>query len=412
MERHVNEPRAQIWRLLRGLPAAAACLACLVMPAFSQNAAKETAITVGDGWGVVKELRHVDLQAGEHDVDFEAVPAEADLASLVLRSRRISFDVLSWDWVNGAAGGVVRCRIRSPVSASRVGVDFLYRVPGMKWSAIYEIVVRGEGEDEREPVSTDLRGVVRLVNGTAQEFSNAVIRLSGADREAPADGGPGFLFLDRASPLMDLWFDAPEPEAVNYAYDLPSRATLRPYSETDLPIITRSRTPARRVYSMAAEDFVLNSRELLPLRKWIVFRHEESRQQALMLPPGDVRVLLGGVRRQFVQTARFKRTAPGDEIRVDLGVADEVRGRRSAGARRSLPGGATSETFFLHLRNDGDSDVIVEVDEKPPAPLGWRVISSTHANRTSGVRLFFSPVVPAGVEEAIEYQISVSEPQI
>lgn len=400
-----------------------AFVAGLLAPAVqssAQSVLREAFVMVGDGWGIVKESRQIDLRSGEQDVDFTGIPPEADVALLVLRSRRISFEVLAWERVEdeGDRAGVVRCRIRSPVSAQRVGVELLYRVSGISWSASYEIVVRGEGEDEMEAVSTDLRGVVRLVNGTACAFSNAVIALSGPDvvpksaASGARAGGPGFLHLDRLNPLTDIWFDPPEDAAVTYAYDMPARVTLRPYSETDVPLISRTRMPASRVYAMIAEDFPLNAREFLPLRKWIVFRHGGTVQQDSMLPPGDVRVLLGGNRRQFLQTARFRRTTPGEEIRVDLGPSDEVKGRRSSGPREMVPGGTVSETCVLQLRNDGAEDFVVEVDEKPPAALGWRIISSTHPHRLSGTRVQFTPVLRGGTEQTIEYRLSVSEPKI
>lgn len=417
MERHVNQPGVRASPLLRMLVAFAAGLTAAAVQSPAQSVVRETAIMIGDGWGIVKESRQIDLRSGEQDVDFEGIPPEADLSSLVLRSRRISLEVLAWERVETARGdaGAVRCRIRSPVAAQRVGVDLLYRVDGMEWSASYEIVVRGEGDDEAEAVSTDLRGVARLINRTAGAFSNAVIALSGADpgmQDPSAAASPGFLDLDRSNPLTDIWFDAPEGEAVAYSYEMPARVSLRPYSESDVPLVLRNRMPASRVYAMTAEDFPLNAREHRPLRKWIVFRHGEGVQQDAMLPPGDVRVLLGGNRRQFVQTARFRRTAPGEEVRVDLGPSDEMKGRRFSGTRETQPGGMVTESYVVELRNEGDTDFVVEVDEKPPAALGWRIISATHAHRLSGTRLQFKPTVRSGADETIEYRLSVPEPQI
>lgn len=419
MERHVNQPGVRSSRPSSVLLAVSAFVAFATAWVHAQSVIRETAVTIGDGWGVVKESRQIDLRSGEQDVDFEGIPPEADLSSLVLRSRRISFEVFAWERVETAraGAGAVRCRIRSPVAAQRVGVDLLYRVAGMEWSASYEIVVRGEGGDETEAVSTDLRGVVRLINKTAGAFSNAVIALSGADpgpsvAAAPAAAGPGFLDLDRSNPLTDIWFEAPEGEAVAYSYEMPARVSVRPYSETDVPLVSRNRMPASRVYAMTAEDFPLDAREHLPLRKWIVFLHGEGAQRDAMLPPGDVRVLLGGNRRQFLQTARFRRTAPGEEIRVDLGPSDDVKGRRSSGTRDIQPGGIVTETYVVELRNEGDTDYVVEVDEKPPAALGWRIVGATHAHRLSGTRLQFKPTVRSGADETIEYRLSVPEPQL
>ena len=386
----------------------------LCREARAETELRESSVTISEEWAMVRELRRANLLHGEQDLDLDRIPAEADLSSLILRSRRVPLEVLSLERAE-TGHDVVHCRIRSPVEAARAGLDIMYRMRGLRWEAVYEIVVRGEGEDEREPVSCDLRGMIRIVNATTRTFSNTLVRIEQLEQSGDAErmSGPGFLVLDRADPLSDLWFDRAGEPAIPYQFNIPRRVNMAAHSETEVPLIVRVRTPAWRFYEMVAEEVPTGRREPMPLRKYISFRHEDERdEKAAMLPAGRVRVYAGARRRHFVQEARFQRTLRGGEIRVDLGLSDDVKAWRVAGPRVKLPGGGMGESSEIRIRNEGDTDVRVEVDEKPATTLGWSLISSTMPCREVSNRLRFSLTLGAGSEERIGYEFRLREPEI
>ena len=59
-----------------------------------ESSIRETSLTIGHGWAIVRELRSFSLNEGEQEVVFEGIPPEADLSSLVVRSRRVPLEVL------------------------------------------------------------------------------------------------------------------------------------------------------------------------------------------------------------------------------------------------------------------------------------------------------------------------------
>lgn len=406
-------------RKLFSIASACGCAVVLagsvVSAAWGQSRVRETTIAIGDGWGLVRELRQIDLRRGEQDLMLDGIPAEADLSTLIIRSRRAEVELLSWERPHGASPDTVHCRIRSAVAVPRAGIDVIYRIQGLRWAAEYEIVVRGEGEDERAPVSADLRGILRIGNNTSRVFSNAVVRIEHREgmSEAEKSMGPGFLMLDRSSPLSDLWFDAPGQPLIPYSFEVPARINLQPYSEVMAPLISKTRVPAWRFYSMASEKFPSDAREFEALNKMIAFRHDDDLLgPAVMLPPGNVRIYLGALRRHFVQEAFFQRTSPGEEIRVDLGPVDDVVGRRITGSRQTLPGSIKTESHEIHLQNRRDAGIRLEIDETPPVNLGWSLISSTLPCRQVSKRLLFSTSVAAGESAVIGYQLRIYEPEI
>ncbi len=429
-------------RLVRWLPGvlvAASALAGDVEPG-----ARETSLLVGRGWALVRELRTVSLGEGVDEFDLAGIPAEADLSSLVVRSRRFPAELLEWQWVpedakdaarapsgismsDGAAiwrpresrapasrpGGVVRCRLSSPSAVPRLGVDVIYVVRGPDWSAHYQVALRGEQAGDTEPVSVDLAGFVRLRNPCSAAFSNATVRLVG--RQEPPDAirrkDPGFPMVDPDSPLAGLWLqEAPAP-APEYDYVLPERIALGPGESADVVLVQTERTPASRVYRLDADEIPAGPKNA-PLRKWIVFSIAPAGRRGAALPPGPVTIFLGGQRTRLLQHAWFAHTPVGGELRMDLGPADDVVGSRLSRGRGAAVVGYFEEVFALRVLNRRPSDVLVEMDEKPPVNLEWDVVSATKPYVQSGRRLLFRARVAGGVEDVTEYRLRIRRPRL
>ena len=401
-------------------------------------------LAIGRGWATVREMRVVTVAQGEQDLVFDEIPEEADLSSLMLRANRVSLELLDWNWMTpspessalvrtagsvvwkpgqekeGGANAVeglrsVRCRVRTAVASQDVPVEMVYRVRGPAWAAKYEAAVRGEQSEEKEPVSVDLSGLVRITNPTQKSFAEATIVLVGAEDPPARDprSDPGILALDEDSPLADLWREPPPEAQTEFEYSLPRPVSLGAHSETDVSIIRTMRTPASRIYSMVSEDLQLGGSAVgEPLRKWIVFQNVAANRMGQALPPGRVQVFLGGMRTHLLQEARFRRTPENGEIRIDLGRAEDVRGARSSRGRTPTAGGVFQEGFSLAIRNLRDADVVVEIDEKPSVNLEWTLISATKSCREVFRRLQFATEVKARSTETVEYQLRVRQPEL
>ncbi len=431
----IHEPTP--WRS-RSIPSAALVAALLTAVTASAATAPTMFLTIGKGWAMVREERRVTVGEGEQDLVFDDIPVEADLSSFMLRASRVRLELREWSrpavpsairregdavvWVpGGPAAGVgaglrsVRCRVWASSASTDMPIELIYRVDGPTWSARYQAAVRGEQAEEKEPVSVDLSGLVRIVNPTQKAYGNARVALVGEEKPLAADprSDPGFLALDEDSPLADLWREPEREPSAAFQYSLPEPVSIGPDSETDVTIIRTLRTPAKRVYSMAAEAFPLGgSPEGAPLRKWIVFRNTPAGRMGRALPPGQVQVFLGGMRTHLLQEARFPRTPENGDIRIDLGRADDVRGTRRSLGRSTAVAGSSEESFALEIRNLRDTDVVVEIDEKPSVTLEWTLVRSTKTCRETFRRLQFSTEVKARRAETIEYRLRIRQPEL
>jgi hypothetical protein len=406
-----------------------------------ESSIRATSLTVGHGWGVVRELRTFTLKAGEQEVLLEGIPQEADLSSLVVRSRRVPLELLDcrrqrasakeggqggdlrWSSRTGFAGAAapddpsapVVCRIRSPIDWDGMGLDVSYVIHGFDWSAIYQVAVRGEQTEEKEPVSVDLSGLVRIENKTSRSFADAQVRLAGGRTREVADpaADPGFLTLDEDSPLADLWREKPREPKPEFEYEIPQSVSLNAHTASGVVLIRTVRTPASRIYTMAAEDFppVSEDRDG-PLRKRIVLKNIAANRMGIPLPPGRVQVFLGSMRSKLLQEGFFERTPVNGTIRIDLGLAEDVRGMRMAGRASDPLVGYFEQSFLVTVRNQRDSDIVCEIDEKPPVSLEWNVVSATSSYVESSHRLRFNVALKTRTEDIIEYKLRIRQPEL
>ena len=257
----------------------------LPVAASAQSPVRANFLLIGQGWAVVREFRNITLAGGEQDVVLDGIPQEADLSTLMVLSRGVSIDLLQWQRV-GATNDVhhagedasvgldagtgtvtwkpscqpvpggqglgllpVKCRVRSTTRSEGGGLYVIYTTTGLSWSAEYQVSIRGERTDEKEAMSVDLSGVVRILNGTVGNYPNAVVRLlsSGLAPRRRDLEAPGFLMLDEDSPLSDLWRPAPADSGTPFEYDLPARVSVQPGVETDVSLVRTLRTPASRL---------------------------------------------------------------------------------------------------------------------------------------------------------------------
>lgn len=403
-------------------------------------------LTLGQGWAVVREARAADLDAGEQVIVLEDMPLEADLSSLVLSSARWPVALLEWAREPGESDGTapgraapetgdvtwtpadhasglglppasrrVRCTVRAPAGGRGLPLRVSYAVRGFSWAAHYQVAVRGEQTGETGPVSVDLSGLITIRNPTRRVFSNATIRLVGAPdipaRDYRAD--PGFLVLDEESALSDLWLETPAEPDVQYAYSIPQKVTLGGQTDVDVPIVDIERTAATWLYALRSEDVPLDGpAEGVALRRWIVFRNVPVGPAGVDLPPGLVSVFLGGMRTHLLQEARFERVPANGEIRIDLGLAEDVRGARKSQGRSTSLAGETEETYLVVVRNLRANRIRAEVDERPPPSTEWTVISSTKPFEERQRHLFFTVEAEPGGTERIEYRLRVREPEV
>ncbi|MBU0679534.1 MAG: hypothetical protein KJ626_15645 [Verrucomicrobia bacterium] len=424
------------------------CAALLVSTAQSYGETRDVRLTIGQGWAVVREVRMVHMIKGEQVITFEDIPQEAELPTLVIRSRRIPVRLLEWGRIGqleeepAGAGSLVYRRVDDSVvwepkgfrrssderslglrdavrclidaeSAGKRELELVYMVRGLSWDPHYEVVVRGELEKEPK-VAVDIHAQVKIRNNCSRSFKEAVVHLVGRTPDSLSQRkDPGFLVTDPHSPLAELWKKQQEPSDPGYSYPIPQAVDIPRQAETEVTYVRTQRVPAKRIYYLGpsmAGRLELGANE--PLQKIVAFNNAEAHGLGLILPPGPVDIFLGSKRRHVRQTARLPRTTVNSEIRIDLGDDPDVTARRTRLGRSALVDGAYEEVHEILIENRTPFEASAEIDERPSSTLGWDLIRATGVHEQEGQTLRFMPRVAASDSKMIQYRLRIRQPEL
>lgn len=417
------------WRLIL-----AAALSLAAFTARAEPDAREVALVIGPSRSVVREMRQVAFTANVCEVRFDGIPASADLTTLQVGGERQGVTLLKWQrevakppamqsirWSSGEVKSrlepvelpTVRCTLESSSQRTR-WVELVYQVEGLAWRADYEIIIRGDIANHVEPLSLDLEGRLIISNATERLFPNAQILLVGEDRSrAAAQTGmpPGKLMLDETSPLADLWRARHVEPGIQYGYPMQGMVTLQPFAEVSVSFAKMRRQAADRIYRLESDEAPLNAGDAWhPLARLLSLPNDSAHGLGMLLPPGDALVYLGGVRGGPYQRALLRHTPSKGDLRINLGDARGVTATRRIDGRIDGPAGMPEQTIHVGLANALPTPVNVEVVERPPVPLAWDIVRSSHAFEKVDERLLFKLQLEPRSEIEVEYTVRTTEP--
>ncbi|MGD9874905.1 MAG: hypothetical protein AB7T27_11660 [Kiritimatiellia bacterium] len=410
-------------------------LAALSLAATLLCAEEIPSLTVGPDSTIVQEWRTIPLKRGEQEIELAGLPAEADISSLQIRLKRRELPVLSWSaedappqthfsrrggnavWSRDVPAAekegprrMVRCRVDSP-SSGKLELQLVYLVSNITWSASYQAAVRGELADD-QPVSVDLWSKILLENGTSLSFDHARLYLAGPAPRSSDPKPPGFLMLNDESPLSDLWKPPRAKPDPQYVYAVPDPVQISP-GQTDIAFLTTERLPSRPVYRMTSDAVPVSSRRRgWPLELLLILRNGKSSGLGLLLPPGPVDIHRGGLWGPLIDRGWLPHTPVDGEIRISLGESDDVLGWRRDLGRARADVDAWYLDYEVEIRNLRNSSVTVEVEEIPPVPLSWNLISSTENYVRRAGMLRFRQELPGDSRHSIEYRLQVREAEL
>lgn len=364
-------------------------------------------IVIGEREAWVREFRRLVLAEGEQEVDLEGIPEEVDLGTLQLYAPRAQLKILEWTRERKK----VRCRLQSGISAPKTGVDVIYALTGLTWSATYDVTIRSDPTNiGRSAVSADFTCFAHIRNDTGTDFADVVLRLITSEAAEPERKAIGLLLMDRSNPLNDLWFPSPPEPGVPYAYDLAQPVSLFAGRTAHIMMVKQTRIPAARRYVLRSAAFPWDAKDFRPLRDTIVFPYQTPPgvQPRMALPPGRARVVWG-LRKEHIVQAHIHRVALGEEIRIDAGLSPEVSGQR-ARVRVSKPAtGERIETREIRVRNSSPDEAVVEIEEQIDVAGQWSVLSCSVPYVEHMNRLLMQLIVPAGEEGRVVYRLRVRE---
>ena len=399
---------------------------------------RDTMATVGPGWAVIRDMAVADLAAGSNRVVLAGIPPECDPSSLIVRAPRHEVHLVAWSrppgspaghhtapqirgndlvWTepflpaapppSSVAGDQMICTLAASATGPR-DIDIIQMVTGMSWSAVHRITLRGDVTNRQAAIAVDLLTEVVLSNATARSLRQANLRLVGAATPPAPPRESGFLKLAADSPLSDLWTQPLPPANVLYEYRLDSRVSVDAYGSAVIPYAGFQRKPGARLFVATADmlDLALEGRQS-PLLEMIVVRNEDAVSGGKPLPPGRVQVYAGSTRGLRQEEAQFDHTPPRQEIRVRLGTIPEVTALRHRVSSSDKPDGTTQETYALVIENRLGMAVNVEIQERPPTPLGWTLVRSSVPYEARGLTVTFAQTVAANQTSEVTYTINV-----
>ena len=138
------------------------------------------------------------------------------------------------------------------------------------------------------------------------------------------------------------------------------------------------------------------------------FANDAKSGAGMALPKGTVRVYQADAagQLQFVGEDEVPHTPEGEQVRLKLGDAFDIRGERVQTAIDRRGNEIFSRSFKITLRNHKDSAVTVEVLEATPPYLEWSVRdASQNYERRSSRELAFAVDVPAKGEAILAYTL-------
>ncbi len=305
------------------------------------------------------------------------------------------------------------CALRA-VSPRPRSVWALYEVTNLSWRARYDVTIRGDISNQLEPLSLDFEARYFLSNGLARALSARRVTLIGPERlkvgTSPGPTGPGILMLDASSPLADRWKPSTPPAEVPYRYEWPHPVTLSAGEVTAVRFASARRVPTDRLYVMDSDQIPIGAAPIRkPLTQVLAFRNIARIGLGIPLPAGVAWISTGSGRSALRQEALLHHTAPEESLRVVLGPESGVLGARRTLERGDEASGFSEETIELEIENNLASAVRVEVNERPPAPLAWDMVRSSHTYELQNRRLRFALDVNPRSRSIIRYTIRVAE---
>lgn len=291
---------------------------------------------------------------------------------------------------------------RSPLTAA-------YLASGLSWSADYTAVL--EGEDR---LALTGHATVRNHTGTSWPAARlqlvaGVVRRSGQEGPRPM-GGDMMMERMAANEAADVQREA-LGEVHLYTVDEP--VTLRHESATRVGLLDATRVPVERRLVLEGGGWWYQGRqEELPAQHPEVrlrFVNTESAGLGEPLPAGTLHVYGRDERGalQFLGDGSVPHTPAGEDVRVTIGQSFDVTARRVQTQWRRIDDRTHETAWRVELHNAAGRPRAVEIVESFPGE--WTILEESHPHeRTDAMTARWTVTVPAGGEAALTYRVRVT----
>ncbi len=373
----------------------------------AQQASSQLSLTIYSDLALIEELRTLTVAAGTRWYTIENLPVTLVPSSVLFRPLERGFRLLEQELVSvqrqGAQEPILSWKAQSEYEGEVT--DLLsYLAGGLGWSAYYTVILN-EPEDRLA-----LSSWVRLVNQSGRDYRDAQLTLVAGELRRLTQ-------LQQLLPeLMALRLDLaksaqgvepafqPQPTFEYHEYRLSRPATLKSGQTLQLSFLSADAISVSKHYVYeAAQD---KDRVRIELR----FLNDEANGLGVALPAGLVRVYkeTGGAL-QLIGEDALSHSPKNEEVTLVPGVAFDLKAERILRehqfiGRDEFGRDISRETYEIKLRNQKDTDVVIEVKEKLPGE--WKIVSAKPAyEKLDANTVLFEVSVPANGTATVKYTV-------
>ena len=350
------------------------------------------------------------LEAGEHTVRADGLPASVDVSSLLVLDPGVTLLGVHGRRTYQAAGRsnavslALDVRVDRPVEGLRIA----YLTGGIGWNASYVMQV---ADDDR---SARIGGYATIANNSGTGYESAAVQLLAGTVDL--NGGGGAYRPMAEMRMADAAAQAPSTTRQAFAgyhlYDVDVPLTLPSGAEHRIRLLGADGIPIEREYVLAGQ---VNPYQQLaePQPQEVFIRYRVDRPEGtsfadLPLPAGTVRLYRADDqgRVQLLGAAGIPNTPAGEELYLTVGRAFDIQATRSQTDHERVGGDVTETAWEIELVNRTDEDVVVQVIEQMQGD--WEILEASHeAERLSAQRVRFEVPVPADGEATLGYRVRV-----
>jgi len=430
---------------------------------------REVAVTVyNEDLGLVREVRHVKLEAGARELSFADVAAGIDPTSVSLRSlsaptqlsvleQNYEYDLLTpQSLLNKYVGQVVEIHTPDAVSKAellstnegqvyRIGdkiyldppgrvvlpkvpdnlvarptlvwglqndragehkLDVSYLTRGLSWRANYVLVVN------EKSAKANLNGWVTLSNQSGATYQNAKLTLVAGDvnrvREELAQVQRAPFAMAKAADAASQFQEQGLFEYHSYA--LNRKTTIKDRQTKQLSLMAATDVPTRRqyVFDAARTPIWLQNREKATekIDVFLEFANDKASKLGMPLPKGTVRVYQADQagQLQFVGEDAIDHTPKDEKVKVKMGQAFDLVGERVQTAYRAIGERTSEATYRIVLRNHKDEAVTITALERMGGD--WEITQKSQAfTKLDAQRVAFDVKVEPHKEAVVTYTV-------
>ncbi len=259
----------------------------------------------------------------------------------------------------------LRWRIQSD-AAGEIPGRLSYLTTGLGWSAQYTAILN-EAENQME-----LTSWVTLRNTSGRDYTNATLTLVAGElrRVAPPPPAPTPRVIPLAAQEKEI---ETHPVFEYHEYQLPHRTTLKDKQTLQLSFVKADAVTVSKHY-------VYEAAVAPQVRVEIRFVNAKSEGLGIALPAGVVRFYkeTAGVL-QLIGEDSLAHTPAGEQVALVPGMAFDIKAERVLKDRQvigrdELGRELYRDTYEITLRNQKDSDVVIEVKEHLQGI--WKIVSA------------------------------------